>query len=64
MTDIWKYDQLDELRGTKAIRVTSTSGSTTARLCVDGRWYDDHNRVVPLDAHGPWRITARHPEGM
>ena len=58
------YDQLDDLRGTGAIRVVSASGETNARLCVDRRWYDDHNRVVPLDAHGPWTIIKRHEDGM
>ncbi|USH45577.1 hypothetical protein SEA_PHABULOSO_82 [Gordonia phage Phabuloso] len=58
------YDQLDDLRGTNAIRVVSTSGHTTAQLCVDRRWYDQHNRIVPLDAHGPWTILATHEDGM
>lgn len=58
------YDQLDDLRGTGATRVVSGSGRTTARLCVDRRWYDDGNRQVPLDAHGPWTILQRHEDGM
>lgn len=55
------YDQLDDLRGTGAVRVVS--GTVTAQLCVDGRWYDG-NRIVPLDAHGPWTIIKRHKDGM
>lgn len=62
MTDT--YDELDDLRGTGAIRVESASGKTTARLCFDRRWYDQKNRCVPLDAHGPWMITKRHKDGM
>lgn len=56
------FEQLDDLRGTGAIRVTT--GKVTAQLCVDRRWYDDKNRVVPLDAHGPWSIIKRHKDGM
>ncbi|QZD97581.1 DNA methylase [Gordonia phage LonelyBoi] len=58
------YEQLDDLRGTRAIHVRSSSGRTTARLCVDRRWYDQNNAIVPLDAHGPWTIVATHPDGM
>ncbi|MFI8664248.1 hypothetical protein ACIGKR_29925 [Rhodococcus qingshengii] len=57
------YAQLDDLRGTGAVRVVSASGKTTAQLCTDGRWYDG-NRVIPLDAHGPWTIIKRHKDGM
>jgi len=52
------YGKLDDLRGTGAVRVVSVSGKTTAQLCVDGRWYVG-NRVIPLDAHGPWTIVKR-----
>ena len=62
MSDTETYDQLDDLRGTKAIRVTSEGFN--ARLCVDRRWYDEQNRVVPLDAHGPWTIIKTHEDGM
>ncbi|MBW4813153.1 hypothetical protein [Rhodococcus qingshengii] len=55
------YDQLDDLRGTGAVRVVS--GKVTAQLCTDRRWYDG-NRIVPLDAHGPWTILKRHKDGM
>ncbi|AXQ63928.1 hypothetical protein SEA_HORUS_76 [Gordonia phage Horus] len=58
------YDQLDDLRGTKAVRVVSASGRTTAQFCVDRRWYDQNDRVVPLDAHGPWTILSTHVDGM
>lgn len=62
MSDDETYDQLDDLRGTGAIRVTA--GDMTVRLCVDGRWYDDKNRRIPLDAHGPWTIIKTHEDGM
>lgn len=57
------YSEIDDMRGTGAIRAVSPRG-TEIRLCVDGRFYDQHNRRVPFDAHGPWTITATHAEGL
>ena len=57
------FDQIDDMRGTGAVRAVAPGG-TAIQLCVDGRFYDQHDRVVPFDAHGPWTITATHEEGL
>ena len=57
------YRQIDDMRGTGVIRAIARGG-TRIQLCVDGRFYDQFDRVVPFDVHGPWTITATHKDGL